>query len=220
MTRFSRFSIVTLALTSATLAGCQEDRRTPAPSQPVAVPPASAAAVTVNAGSPPAAAGRTQAELVSLGEHLVKTSGCHDCHTPLKMGANGPEPDMSRMLSGHPQAMKLPPAPVAAPPWIGAVAATNTAWSGPWGVSFTANLTPDKATGLGSWSKETFIQTIRTGRHMGRGRPILPPMPVPAYQNFSDEELAAVFAYLQTIPAIDNQVPTPLPPPNAPKPRG
>jgi hypothetical protein len=63
-----------------------------------------------------------------------------------------------------------------------------------------------------------FIQTIRTGRHMGRGRPLLPPMPVPVYNNFSDEELAAIFAYLQTVPAIKNRVPDPLPPPAAPKP--
>ena len=46
--------------------------------------------------------------------------------------------------------------------WIGA--ATNTAFAGPWGVSFTANLTPDKETGLGSWSEEIFIAAMRTGR--------------------------------------------------------
>ena len=57
------------------------------------------------------------------------------------------------------------------------VAATNTAWAGPWGVSFTANLTPDKETGLGDWTEEMFIKTMRTGLHQGKGRPILPPMP-------------------------------------------
>ena len=86
-----------------------------------------------------------------------------------------------------------------------------TAWSGPWGVSFTANLTPDKETGLGKWTENTFIQTIRTGRHMGRGRPILPPMPYPMYKNFTDEDLKAIFSYLQSIPAIENRVPEPLP---------
>lgn len=75
-------------------------------------------------------------------------------------------------------------------------------------------------TGLGNWSRDTFIQTVRSGRHLGRGRPLLPPMPIPAYQNFTDEELGAVFAYLQSIPAIENQVPEPLPPPGALKPRG
>ena len=119
---------------------------------------------------------------------------------------------MSRMLSGHPASMKLPPPPAPSGPWIVAVAATNTAWSGPWGISFTANLTPDRETGLGSWSRDTFIQTIRAGRHMGRGRPLLPPMPVPVYRNFSDDELGAIFTYLQTIKPIDNRVPEPVAP--------
>ena len=57
------------------------------------------------------------------------------------------------------------------------MSATNTAWAGPWGVSFTANLTPDKETGLGDWTEEQFIATMRTGKHQGKGRPVLPPMP-------------------------------------------
>src|SRR6187399_494149 len=149
----------------------------------------------------------TQAERVRLGEHLVATAACHDCHTPLKMGPDGPRPDMARMLSGHPESVELPPAPAASGPWIVSAAATQTAWSGPWGTSFTANLTPDKETGLGAWSEENFVRAIRTGRHMGHGRPILPPMPVPVYQNFSDDELKAIFAYLGSIPAIKNRVP-------------
>lgn len=153
---------------------------------------------------------------IALGKHLVLTSGCHDCHTPFKVGPNGPEPDMARQLSGHPEAMKLPPPPAPSGPWLVSVAATNTAWAGPWGVSFTANLTSDKETGIGSWSKKNFIETIRTGRHLGRGRALLPPMPVPVYNNFSDEELGSIYSYLQTVPAIKNRVPAPLPPPPAP----
>ena len=72
----------------------------------------------------------------------------------------------------------MPPAPVLPPgPWIWVVAATNTAFAGPWGTSFTANLTPDKETGLGKWTEEMFIATMKTGRHEGKGRPLLPPMP-------------------------------------------
>ena len=44
---------------------------------------------------------------VKRGEYLVTIGGCNDCHTPMKMGANGPEPDMSRMLSGLPEDVKL-----------------------------------------------------------------------------------------------------------------
>jgi mono/diheme cytochrome c family protein len=160
----------------------------------------------------PASAADANGEQVKRGRHLVQTSGCHDCHTPFKMGANGPEPDMSRMLSGHPEALVMPPPPTLPPgPWLVVSAATNTAYSGPWGVSFSANLTPDADTGLGQWKASDFRATIRSGRHMGRGRPVLPPMPVPVYNNFSDAELDAIFAYLRTVPAVKNRVPEPAP---------
>ena len=90
--------------------------------------------------------------------------------------------------------------------------ATNTAWSGPWGVSFTANLTPDPETGLGKWTLRNFVDTIRSGRHLGRGRPILPPMPIPMYKHFTDADFEAIFSYLQSIPAVSNRVPEPRPP--------
>ena len=147
---------------------------------------------------------------VERGKYIVTTSGCNDCHTPWKMTEKGPEPDFSRMLSGHPQDMAMPPAPKVESPWNMTAAATNTAWAGPWGVSFTANLTPDPDTGLGKWTLRNFRETIRTGRHMGRGRPILPPMPIPMYKHFTDGDLEAIFAYLQSIPPVKNKVPEPL----------
>jgi mono/diheme cytochrome c family protein len=151
------------------------------------------------------------------GKYLVATSACMDCHTPVKMGPNGPEPDLSRMLSGHPDTLKMPPPPVLPEgPWLALASATMTAWSGPWGVSFTANLTPDRETGIGDWTEKNFKDTIRTGRHMGRGRAVLPPMPIPVYQHFTDPDLNAIFAYLRTIPAVKNQVPEPVPPAAAP----
>ena len=156
-------------------------------------------------------------KLVNRGKYLVNAIGCNDCHTPFKMGPKGPEPDMTRFLSGHPQDMALPPAPVPAPgPWIGAFAATMTAWSGPWGVSFTRNLTPDKESGLGDWTEANFIATFRTGKRMGKGRDILPPMPIPAFKNMTDNDLKSIFAYLKTIPAVKNKVPEPIPPAGQP----
>jgi len=150
---------------------------------------------------------------VERGKYLVTIAACHDCHTPLKLGPSGPEPDMTRALSGHPESLVMPAAPTLPEgPWTSSFAATNTAWSGPWGVSFTANLTPDQETGLGRWTLRNFKDTIRSGRHLGRGRPILPPMPIPMYKQMTDADLEAVFAYLQTIPAISNRVPQPLPP--------
>ena len=88
-----------------------------------------------------------------------------------------------------------------------------TAWSGPWGVSYTANLTPDENTGIGSWSEQTFVGALRTGRHMGVSRPILPPMPWQAFRNLNDEDLKSIYAYLRTIQPIHNRVPDPVEPP-------
>lgn len=155
-----------------------------------------------------------QARRVARGKYIVSTAGCHDCHTPWKVGPNGPEPDMTLALSGHPEGMKMPPPPkLGEGPWVWTAAGTNTAFAGPWGVSYTANLTPDRMTGIGIWTEDIFVKTIRTGRHWGVARPILPPMPWPAYRNMTDEDLKSVFAYLRTIKPIRNQVPEPLPPP-------
>jgi hypothetical protein len=145
---------------------------------------------------------------VARGEYLVTIGGCNDCHTPLKMGAKGPEPDMSRMLSGHPEQLVMPPAPkLGQGPWVWAGSGTNTAFAGPWGVSYAMNLTPDQVTGLGIWSEELFIKTMRTGRHWGTSRPILPPMPWQNVARMTDEDLKSLYAYLRAIKPIRNQVP-------------
>jgi len=134
----------------------------------------------------------------------------------MKMGPSGPEPDQARLLSGHPEALVMPTAPkLAAGPWLGTFAATMTAWAGPWGVSFTMNLTPDPETGLGKWTAQTFIDAMRSGRVMGRGRQILPPMPYLALRSLTDDDLKAIFAYLQSIPRLSNRVPDPIAPQDA-----
>jgi len=161
-------------------------------------------------------AGTPAGALAARGKYLVTAVACHDCHTPWTMGANGPAPDMTRMLSGHPAGMTLPPPPAPSGPWAGRFTGSMTAWAGPWGVSYTANLTPDKDTGLGTWTAQQFVDTIRNGRHQGRGREILPPMPWQMYRNLNDADLNSIFAYLRTIPAISNKVPDPVmvaPPP-------
>ena len=149
---------------------------------------------------------------VQRGAYLVTIMGCNDCHTPWKVGARGPEPDMARALTGHPQDMVMPPPPPASGPWIWHGGATNTAFAGPWGVSFTANLTPDPETGLGKWTEEMFIATMRTARHQGKGRPILPPMPAKMIGQANDEDLKSIFAYLQSLAPVKNKVPTPIDP--------
>lgn len=147
--------------------------------------------------------------VIARGKYLVTIAGCNDCHTPLKMGSTGPEPDMNRMLSGHPEKPTLPDPPALPPDaaWNWAGSATSTAFSGPWGISYAINLTPDQNTGLGIWTEEMFIKAMRTGRHMGQSRPILPPMPWQAVAAMTDEDVKAVYAYLRSIPAIKNRVP-------------
>ncbi|HEX7086163.1 MAG TPA: hypothetical protein VF198_07350 [Vicinamibacterales bacterium] len=168
------------------------------------------------AAAPPQAGPSAPADRIARGEYLVRIMSCHDCHTPHKPAPGGGiEPDMTRALSGHPQDMKMPPLPkLPEGPWIGVLGATMTSWGGPWGVSFTANLTPDKETGLGTWTEEMFIATIKSGRHQGKGRPILPPMTgvLNAVRSLTDEDLRAVFAYLQSINPVRNKVPEPIDP--------
>jgi hypothetical protein len=184
------------------------NKRTIIPITAIAVMLLAAASLWAKPEAPKASAAK-----VARGGYLVTIMGCNDCHTPWKVGPKGPEPDMTRMLSGHPQALAIGAAPAPGnAPWTWTAVGTNTAFSGPWGVSFTANLTPDRETGLGSWSEETFIRAIRTGRHEGQGRPILPPMPWPMYRNATDEDLSAVFAFLQSIPVVKNRVPQPIDP--------
>lgn len=154
----------------------------------------------------------SDAALLARGAHLVDTIGCADCHTPSVMGPNGPQKDLALGFAGHPQALDVSPPPAPAGGWIWGGSASMTAFHGPWGVSYASNLTPDAETGLGHWSLEQFIATMRSGRHLGSGRPLLPPMPWQGIGKLDDGDLAAMFAYLQSLPAVANRVPGPLPP--------
>lgn len=146
------------------------------------------------------------------GKYLVAIAGCNDCHTPLKMTPQGPQPDTSRLLSGHPAELHAATPAKTEGVWGWAGTLTMTAFSGPWGISYAANLTPDMETGIGAWSDAAFIGAVKTGKHMGAGRPLLPPMPWQNLGKMTDEDLKSVFAYLQSIPPIKNQVPDPVEP--------
>ncbi|MGD8922815.1 MAG: c-type cytochrome [Candidatus Zixiibacteriota bacterium] len=154
-------------------------------------------------------------DLVKRGAYLVSFSGCNDCHSPKIMTDQGPRPDPSRLLSGQPANEPIPEFPrgmITPNGWMAATNSNMTAWAGPWGISFAANLTPDQVTGIGAWTEEAFINALHTGKHLGRGRAILPPMPWIDIGKMSDDDLKAVFAYLQSLKPIQNQVPQPIPP--------
>jgi len=143
----------------------------------------------------PAAAAR-----IERGRYLVMIAACHDCHSP-KADAQM-TPDAARLLSGRP-ATTYPP--TQDPREIRA-SLDLTAWAGPWGNSYAANLTPDAETGIGArYTEASFIQTIRTGRKP-EGEMLAPPMPWPVYRNMTDEDLKAIYAYLRSLAPVKNAV--------------
>lgn len=158
----------------------------------------------------------TPAVSIERGEQLVIGGACHDCHSPKIMTPTGPKVDSSRMLSGHPADAPLPPINMEALKpgnWIH-FSPDLTAFIGPWGMSYAANLTSDSATGIGAWSEANFLGAFRTGKHMGfeKGRPISPPMPWDNYRNLPDDDLKSIFAYLKSLPPVSNRVHAPFSP--------
>ncbi len=71
---------------------------------------------------------------------------------------------------------------------------------------YSANITPDKDTGIGKWTDEQIMTAIRRGIDP-EGNIIFPPMPVPTYNNLSDDDVKAVVAYLRTLTPVHNEVP-------------
>jgi len=152
---------------------------------------------------------------IERGLYLVTVGGCNDCHSPKKMTPHGPVPDEARLLSGQPVDEKLAEVPpnIFGPDKWGAITNNHlTAWVGPWGTSYGANLSPDPETGTGAWNEELFIRILRTGKFMASGRDILPPMPWYYYAKLTDADLKAIFAYLKSIKPVKNQVPDAIPP--------
>ncbi|HWG77280.1 MAG TPA: hypothetical protein VN660_10880 [Steroidobacteraceae bacterium] len=159
----------------------------------------------------------TDAAVIARGRYLVTVGGCNDCHSPKINTPQGPQVDPTRLLSGHPANARLPKVPaglISASKWGAVTTNDQTAWVGAWGTSFAANLTPDP-TGLGNWTVDMFIKSMRNGKYMGISRPILPPMPWNWYGQMTDADLSAIFAYLKSLPPIKNLVPEAIPPAGA-----
>lgn len=153
-------------------------------------------------------------DLVKQGEHLVQIMGCNDCHSPKRMGPNGPEIIPELMLSGYPSDR-----PVASfdkkllQSGFSVFYPDLTGAAGPWGISFAGNLTPDE-TGIGGWTEQQFAKAIREGKWKGidGSRPLLPPMPWFNYTKLTDKEVSSIFSYLKSIKPVKNLVPMPVPP--------
>ncbi|MGA9212570.1 c-type cytochrome [Kaistella sp.] len=156
----------------------------------------------------------TPENAIERGQYLVATMGCGDCHSPKKMGANGPEIIPELILSGFPS--DRPIAKITDPmikQGFSVFYPDLTAAAGPWGVSFAGNITPDE-TGIGSWTEEQFKKAITEGKYKGLDgeRMLLPPMPWSNYANLTNEDINAIFMYLKNIKPVKNIVPAPIAP--------
>ena len=72
--------------------------------------------------------------------------------------------------------------------------------------AFASNITPDKATGIGTWTDAQLITAIRDGKRPD-GSLIGPPMPFELYRHISDRDVKAIVAYLRSVKPIENKVP-------------
>ncbi len=199
--RYTKLALATMLLGTATIWSCQSGNNEKTADEPLVK------------------TAMSKEESLQRGQFIVSIGGCNDCHSPKKMTPHGPVIDSSRLLSGHPAGSPLPPVIGSALQpgnWL-LMAPDVTAFVGPWGISYAANLTADSATGIGAWTDEQFIGTMRKGKHLGLdgGRPVLPPMPWELVGKMSDEDLRATLAFLKTVPAISNRVPGPVPPDQA-----
>ena len=152
---------------------------------------------------------KTKTDSSEYGKYLVAIMGCGDCHSPKKPDPNGPVVIPETMLSGYPADRPI-------------VKFTNkmikkgfaqfypdlTAAAGPWGVSFAANITPDR-TGIGNWTEAQFKKAVTQGKYMGveNTRMLLPPMPWQDFSALRDADLHAIFLYLKSIKPVKNIVP-------------
>ncbi|HEU0218335.1 MAG TPA: c-type cytochrome [Stellaceae bacterium] len=131
--------------------------------------------------------GETPAE---RGKYLASFAGCDHCHTP---GYFLGKPDMSRYLAGSDVGFK----------------------AGDLGIFVGPNLTSDKETGLGGWTDEQIATVLTTGVRPD-GRILAPIMPWRSFAKMTKPDIAALVAYLRTLPAISNKVLGPFGPDEKP----
>lgn len=148
------------------------------------------------------------------GEYLSTIIGCDHCHSPKQMTPQGPVPIKELWMSGYQEDRTLPEISkekLGLGKWELHID-DLTAFVGPWGVSFGANITPDE-TGIGNWTFKHFKTAMTKGKYKGleNSRPILPPMPWPSYMNMEEQDLRDIFAYLKSLPPIRNNVPAFIP---------
>jgi len=151
-------------------------------------------------------------ERLEIGQAVVEGWNCSFCHTPQIEAPDGKlMPDPKRLMSGHPADEEVPTVPdmiISSPEWMEFLDnLDSTVWATDDMLVFSANLTPDDNTGIGTWTEVEFVETIREGRHRGIERRIKYPMPWRELSELSDEELLSVYEYLMSLEPVNNKVP-------------
>ena len=157
-----------------------------APSATAARRCALAALLAIGSLLPVSGALRAEEAQVARGKYLVGLSGCNDCHTP---GYFFGKPDMARFLGGSEVGFEIPEL----------------------GVFHGPNLTPDAATGLGTWSTDDIVTAVTTGRRPD-GRILAPVMPWHAFATLTPKDAQAIAIFLKSLPPVSNKVPGPFGP--------
>ncbi len=152
--------------------------------------------------------------LIKRGSYLVNSIGCDDCHSPKIFTPTGFEIDMEHRFGGHLAPSKLGKANTGViKDGYMLFALDLTSAVGPWGQSYSANISSDP-TGIGNWTEEQFFRALREGKSKGlkESRPLLPPMPWFVYKNLNDTDIRAIFAFLKSTKPVENRVPGPKAP--------
>jgi mono/diheme cytochrome c family protein len=140
--------------------------------------------------SMPSAGEPDPADQIERGRYLVNLGGCNDCHTP---GYFLGKPDPSRRLAGSDVGFEIPDT----------------------GIFVGSNLTPDRDTGLGNWTREDIITAVQTGVRPD-GRMLAPIMPWRAFAELTRSDVGAIADYLISLPPISQKVPGPFGPDERP----
>ncbi|MGB5243678.1 MAG: c-type cytochrome [Lutimonas sp.] len=119
---------------------------------------------------------------IELGKYLTHNLDCFSCHSADFKTNNFLEPEKS-------------------PGYFGG---GNKLLTMEGEVILSSNLTPDKETGIGNWSKEKFRNALKSGIVEGQ---IALRYPMVPYIDLTDKEVDAIYTYLQTLPAIKNDIP-------------
>lgn len=127
---------------------------------------------------------------IARGRYLVTIGSCNDCHTP---GSLMGQPDMKRYLGGSDVGFAIPGM----------------------GVFVGPNLTPDKETGLGKWTKQQIVTAITTGKRPD-GRMLAPIMPYEAFSHLTRADAFAIAAYLKSLKPVTHKVAGPFGPTEKP----